>query len=202
MKTTMGWWTVCVMWLAIQGMVWAQPEGVNEEDHVALRALREELVKGITEGNMDAIEARLHPEVIITWQDGRVCRGPKEVRKFYEEMAAKSKKAFQGYKVPPTADQKTILHADGSTGVVSGSHVGIFHLAGKDFEMPNRWTATVVKVDGRWLLAGYHVSMNVLDNPLLGAVRSGGVIAAILSGAVGVALGWWIGRRRRSRAGA
>ena len=50
----------------------------------------------------------------------------------------------------------------------------------------------------RWLLAGYHISMNVLDNPILDAAkgslyRVGG--AAAVAGLLG---GFLFGRRRRA----
>jgi len=176
----------------------AQPDLPMDPDHVELRALSGQLVKAISAGDMDAIEPLLHPNVVVTWQDGQVCKGPAQIRKFYAAMAAKSKKTFQGYKVPPTADEPTILYSGATTGVAYGYNVGVFHLAGKDFEMPNRWTATMVKENGKWLLASYHVSMNVLDNPLLTAVKCIGVIGAVLALFVGLILGLRIGRRRRA----
>lgn len=169
-----------------------------DPDHIALRALREQLVKAISAGDMDAIEPLLHPNVVVTWQDGQVCKGPAQVRKFYTAMAAKSKKTFQGYKVPPTADEPTILYSGGTTGVAYGYNVGIFHLAGKDFEMRNRWTATMVKENGKWLLASYHVSMNVLDNPLLKAVKYAVLVGSCLALAVGLLIGIAIGRKKKA----
>ena len=168
-----------------------------DPDHVELRALKDQLVKGINEGNMDLIDPMLHPDVVVTWQDGQVCKGPAAIRKFYADMAAKSKKTFQGYKVPPTADEPTILHAGNNAGVAYGYNVGVFHLAGKDFEMNNRWTATMVKQDGKWLLSSYHVSMNVLDNPLLNAVKTLAIGVSVIALVVGLLIGRALGRRRK-----
>lgn len=178
----------------------AQPELPMDPDHVELRALGGQLVKAISAGDMDAIEPLLHPNVVVTWQDGQVCKGPAQVRKFYEAMAAKSKKTFQGYKVPPTADEPTILYSGATTGVAYGHNIGIFHLAGKDFEMPNRWTATMVKENGKWLLSSYHVSMNVLDNPLLNAVKCAALIGAVLALVIGLLIGLLIGRKKKASA--
>jgi ketosteroid isomerase-like protein len=167
-----------------------------DPDHIELRAMKDQLVKGINEGNMDLIDPLLHPEVVVTWQDGKVCKGPAAIRKFYADMAAKSKKTFQGYKIPPTADEPTILHAGKHAGVAYGYNVGVFHLAGKDFEMNNRWTATMVKEDGKWLLSSYHVSMNVLDNPLLNTVKVVGIGSAAVALVAGVIIGRRLGSRR------
>lgn len=172
----------------------------TDPDHIELRALKDQLVKGINDGNMDLIEPLLHPNVVVTWQDGQVCKGPAAVRKFYADMAAKSKKTFQGYKVPPTADEPTILYSNATSGVVYGHNVGVFHLLGHEFEMKNRWTATVVKEDGKWMLASYHVSMNVLDNPLLNTFKSVGFFLGGAGLVLGLLAGWFLGKRKRRQA--
>lgn len=168
-----------------------------DPDHVELRALGKTLIDGIEKGDMDLIEPLLHPNVVVTWQDGQVCKGPAAIRKFYDDMAAKSKKTFQGYKVRPTADEPTILYSNATAGVVYGHNVGRFFLVGKEFEMPNRWTATMTKENGKWLLTSYHVSMNVLDNPLLNAVKMIAMVGVPVAAILGVLIGWTLGKRKR-----
>lgn len=175
----------------------ALAQGDHEQDHIELRALKDAIVAGITSGDIDAIVDGLHPDCVVTWQNGEVCRGREAVREFYEKMAAQPKKAFQGYKVPPTADEPTIFYANATAGVVYGHNVGRFFLMGKEIEMPNRWTATVVKNDDQWQVVSYHVSMNVLDNPMLSGVKTGGLIGAGIALLGGCGLGWLFGRRRR-----
>ena len=167
-----------------------------DPDHVELRALGKTLIEGIEKGDMDLIEPVLHPNVVVTWQDGQVCKGPAAIRKFYADMAAKSKKTFQGYKVRPTADEPTILYSGATAGVAYGHNVGRFFLMGKEFEMPNRWTATFAKENGKWMLTSYHVSMTVLDNPLLKAVKTAGIVLAVFTLIVGFVIGRVIGKRR------
>lgn len=174
----------------------AAPEVPMDPDHVELRALGKALIDGIEKGDMDALEPLLHPNVVVTWQNGQVCKGVPAIRKFYADMAAQSKKTFQGYKVRPTADEPTILYSNATAGVVYGYNVGHFFLMGKEFEMPNRWTATMVKENGKWVLAGYHVSMNVLDNPLLNGVKKAGIIGAAIAAIAGVLIGRAIGKRK------
>lgn len=159
----------------------------HPEDRSALAQLRLRVIDAIDRGDIEGIVDCLHPNVVVTWQDGQVCRGRDEVRRFYRRMSA-GKKTFQGYKIPPTPDELTILYAGATTGVVYGYNVGQFFLLGREVEMHNRWTATVVKEDGEWLIAAYHVSMNILDNPLLNGVKKTALIgagAALLLGFIG-----------------
>ena len=100
-----------------------------------------------------------------------------------------------------TPDEVTILHG-GDTGISYGTSVGLFEVAGGEYELKNRWTATLVKEDGRWKLASYHVSMNVLDNPILNAAKGGLVWAGLAALVVGGAIGLFAGRawgRAKSR---
>ena len=168
---------------------------VDDPVHNELRALRTDLLIAIDKGDIDAMLTRMTPTVVITWQNGEVCRGKNEVKAFYQRMAASGKKTFQGYIKPPSADELTTLYS-GTTGVVVGDSIGRYFLLGREIELPNRWTATLVKADGRWLLAGYHVSMNVLDNPLLNTVKKTSLVIGTVALLSGLGLGFWIGRKR------
>ena len=161
--------------------------------HEELRALRKEVIDAITKGDFDGVIKRVHTNVVVTWQNGEVCRGHQGLREFFNRMG---KNSFKGYKVPPTPDELTIFHGE-DTGVSFGETVANYYLLGKDLELKSRWTATLVKENGQWLLASYHISMNVLDNPLLNAAKQGlyavgGV--ALLGGAI---LGAFLGRRKK-----
>ena len=116
-------------------------------------------------------------------------------------MQKGNSKAFKGYKVTPTPDDLTILYG-GNTGISYGTSVGLFTVAGTEYELHNRWSATLVKEDGRWKLASYHVSMNVLDNPILNAAKSSllwiGLVALVLGGVGGLIVGRVTGKAKRA----
>ena len=164
----------------------------EESAHSELRALRNEVLSAITQGDFDKVLTFVHPNAVITWQNNEVCRGHKGLREFTDRMG---KEAFKSYKVPPTPDEPTILYGD-NTGLSFGKTVAQYKILGKEIEVTSRWTATLVKENGRWLLAGYHVSANALDNPLLNGAKQAlywmGGIAALL----GLGIGWVIGMRR------
>ena len=162
--------------------------------HNELRALRTQVIDAITKGDIDAVLTHVHPNVVVTWQNSEVCRGADGLREFFHRMG---KETFKGYKVPPTPDELTILHG-GDTGISFGHVVGAYTLLGKELEFKSRWTATLVKENGRWLLASYHVSLNALDNPLFNSARKSLIWIAVATGVLGVLVGWLVGRRKKA----
>jgi len=162
--------------------------------HEALRTLRTEIIDAITKGDMDRVLESVTPDVVVTWQNNEVCHGRDGLREFFNRMG---RDAFKGYKVPPTPDGLTLLH-DGDTGISTGETIAAYHLLGREFEMKSRWTATLVKKDDRWQLAGYHLSMNILDNPILTAAKGSLYAASAATLLAGLGVGFLIGRRRRA----
>ena len=106
------------------------------------------------------------------------------------------------------ADKLTELSPDKSWGLVRGK--ALEHYEAKDgnlFDFVTRWTAVMVRSDdGKWRLRAIHFGTNHLDNPVLTKVQRTlvhyGIVGAIVSLIVGLALGWWIGRRSRRSASA
>lgn len=162
--------------------------------HNELRTLRTQVIDAIVQGDIDAVLTHVHPNVVVTWQNAEVCRGAAELKAFFERMG---KKTFRGYKVPPTPDDLTVLYG-GDTGVSFGHVVGQYTLFGKELEFTSRWTATLVKENGKWLLASYHVSFNALDNPLLNAAEKSLIWVAVGTGLLGLLIGVFLGKRKKT----
>jgi len=170
----------------------AHSVAAEDSSHNELRTLRTQIIDAINKGDITAVLQHVHPDVVVTWQNAEVCRGATGLKEFFDR---KGRKMFKGYKVPPTPDELTILHG-GDTGISFGHVVGHYTLFGKELEFTSRWTATLVKQEGRWLLASYHVSFNALDNPLLNAAEKSLFWVAVGAAVVGLLIGVFIGRRR------
>lgn len=190
MKTFL-WLLLVPLWLVSLSAQTSTP-AAEAPAHNELRALRAQVIEAITQGDFEGVARHVHPNVVVTWQNAEVCRGIDGLRAFFERMG---KDAFQGYKVPPTPDELTILHGD-DTGVSFGHVVATYRLLGREFEFTSRWTATLVRENGQWLLASYHVSLNGLDNPILGAAKRGLLWAAGIAALGGLVIGRLFGKRR------
>jgi ketosteroid isomerase-like protein len=169
--------------------LWAQTDSAQDAaDHEQLRALREALTDAVIKGDVEAQLEFAHENIVTTWQNGQVARGTEGLREFLAEMNGTGERVFRGYTVPPTPDDVTLLYG-GDTAVAYGSSVPHYKYLGMEFDLPNRWTATLVKEDGRWKVAAYHVSSNIVDNPVLDLAKR----SSYLTGGGGLLLGALLG---------
>lgn len=187
------------------GTTWAQGEKPTAEEatHEALRALRKQMVEAINKNDVDALLSHLDKDVVVTWMDGRVSRGPQGVREYIEKMTKGADRKVESYKTAAEVDEKTHLY--GETGMATGKSRDEFVLkGGEELVVDSRWTATLVKADGKWKVAAFHASAGMFDNPVLTiAVKRTAMWTGGIAGAVGIVLGlgiaWLLCRRSRAR---
>jgi ketosteroid isomerase-like protein len=176
------------------------PEVAAEHDR--LRALRDELIRAVNEKNGDAIVAHMHPDVVLTMQDGkdvRAIRGRDAVRDYLNRMLVGPERGVESLQVNPVADDLSIFHHD-DTAVSYGSSVDHYRLSdGTQFDLKTRWSATLVKDADRWLVAGLHVSSNLFDNPVLDGAKRIAMWIGVGAGVAGLVLGGLLMRLVRRR---
>jgi uncharacterized protein (TIGR02246 family) len=178
-----------------------QQPNSDEAIHEQLQNLRDALFEAYESHDVDAMMQFIHPNAVITWQNGQRNRGPDGFRRFYNEMMQGEGKIVQSITSKVTINDLSVLHGD-DTAVAFGELDDKFVLVGgKKFELHSRFTATLVKVDDRWLIAAFHVSANVFDNPLLNAMRRLSIYIAIAAAIIGVVIGAVVGRRLLRRKG-
>lgn len=186
---------ICVVFILVSSNLTAQQPVagtdavvIEQAEHDALRELRESLTSAVMRGDVEQQLSHAHPTIVTTWQSNQVARGYDGIRELMGEMNSGDDKVFQGYTVPPTSDDLAILHG-GDTAIAAGSSVPHYKILGMEFDLENRWTATLVKEDGQWKLAAYHVSGNVLDNPVLTIAKKSVYWSAGIALVIGLVLG-------------
>lgn len=151
----------------------------------------------MNKGDLERELSYFHPNTVITWNNAEVSRGRDGARSYLNRMLTGPDKIVESYKADVNVDELTILYG-GDTGISFGSTIEHFKLAsGKTFDLPARWSAALVKEDGKWLIANLHASDNLFDNPLLAMAKRMVYWVGGISLLVGLAAGFLLGRRRR-----
>lgn len=182
------------------------PAAAQEPDadiHNALRALKATMTRALNERDLDTIVANVDPNVVFTTMNNDVRRGPEQIRAYFHEMLTAPGHIVKDVKVSFEADALTTLYG-GDAGVAYGSSNDHYELmSGDKFNIRGRWSCTMVKRGDRWLIASFHYSTNVFENPILDRYRSMYVPIGAAGVVAGLIVGWFIGRmmgRRRMAA--
>jgi len=176
----------------------AQTAKPEDPAHQELRLLRDKLLAAMNKSDLDGILAVLHTNVVITWHNAEVSRGREGVRSYYNRIMSGPVKLVNSFTCGLNVDELTILYG-GNTGISFGSSDEHFKLtSGKDLNVKGRWTATVIKENGQWLVTSLHASTNLFDNVLLDVTKQMMKIAVAISLFAGAAIGWFLGRRRKA----
>ncbi|MEA2236944.1 MAG: hypothetical protein QOC81_1668 [Thermoanaerobaculia bacterium] len=177
-------------------------EEPDHDIHQELRGILGTVQTAINSGNYDAM-------LPVLSKDIRATTITQEVMSGHEQVSAYFKKWFgpggflKKLEMTFTADALTELSPDKTWGVVRGSGMERYTLSdGRQYDMPTRWTATVIKEsDGKWRLRTIHFGTNFLDNPILTDAKRAVVKYAEVAGTAGLVvgglLGFLLGRRRK-----
>jgi uncharacterized protein (TIGR02246 family) len=186
-----------------------------EAVHDELRAMRDAMMQAWQKRDLDAMLVHVDPDVVVTWQNGEVSRGPQAIKQFYQEMFAANGGVIADMKSDIKVDTLAILHG-ADTAIAYGSiHddmtfkksiASSFIGAGETLALDSRWSATVLRKNGAWKVASYHVSANLFSNPVMAlavkATRRMSAIGGFVAGALVVLLAVWIRRAVRKPASA
>jgi ketosteroid isomerase-like protein len=178
--------------LLAQGEKPPDKKAADDKLHDELREFRKSLIAAVNKGDVAAQLEHVTPDVVVTWQNGEVVKGRDNLRKFYEDNVQKSQ-IFKGYVKEPEPAELTVLYG-GDAGISYGTSVGKYSILGMTFELKNHWSATLTKEDGKWRIANYHVSANVLDNPVLNAAKNSLYWVGGIAVVVGLLVGFLLGR--------
>src|SRR3954451_13129626 len=77
-------WVVLIHCAAAQAQT---TKPVTDADPLAaINRLRAEMIDAFNKGDVDRLMSHVDPDVVATWQNGEVCRGPAAVRAYYDKM--------------------------------------------------------------------------------------------------------------------
>src|SRR5664279_5734370 len=177
-------------------------EEADHEIHQELRGILTTVQTAVNSGNYDAMLPVLSKDIRATTITQEVMSGHEQVSAYFKHWFGPGgflKKLDMTF----TADALTELSPDKTWGVVRGSGMERYTLAdGRQYDMPTRWTATVVKeADGKWRLRTIHFGTNFLDNHILTEAKHAVVKYSAIAGGAGlvhgILSGFLLGRRKQ-----
>jgi ketosteroid isomerase-like protein len=182
-----------------------------EETHEQLRRVRDQMLDAWKRRDIDALLTNVDPNVVVTWQNGTVSRGPDAIRTFYKTMLGGEASVLANISSTLTVDDLSVLHGPDTAIAFGNIHDDMTFkrplfwaplLGGPtSLSVNSRWSATLVRKGGAWKLASYQAGVNPYSNPVLElATQTAGRIGAAIGfivGALVVLLISWAVRRRQ-----
>lgn len=168
--------------------------------HTELRAVKDRMVQAVNTKNIAALMADVTPDVAFTAINNDTVIGVDKVKAYYDKMLAGSSRFLNDFSMTAEADDLSRLYANNTMAVATGSANVMLDLrggSGMKYTLPVRWTATLSRSNGPWKLAAIHFSADLSDNPYLTALSSFWKWVAAGIGLAGLAIGYFVGRRRR-----
>jgi ketosteroid isomerase-like protein len=156
-------------------------------------------------GDLDRFVSYFEDPCFVTWQNAAVSKNRKQIKQYLREMTQDRLRAIDSSSIHLLADGLSAVHLDQQTAIASGRSMDHYELSeGAKYDQWTRWSATLVKRDGRWQVASLHLSVDMFDNPVLAMVfqRTAwwtGGIAGGVGLVVGLVLGWVAGRVGKRR---
>jgi ketosteroid isomerase-like protein len=168
--------------------------------HTELRAVKDRLVQAINAKNITALMADLTPDIAFTAINNDTVVGADNVKAYYDKMLTGSSRFLNDFSMSAETDDLSRLYANNTMAVATGGADVMLDLrlgSGMKYTLPLRWTATLSRQNGPWKLAAIHFSADLSDNPYLTAMSRFWKWVAAGTGLAGLAIGYFVGRRRR-----
>ena len=193
-----------ILLLATSALRAQTTQPVTDPDPIkAINLLRTDMVDSFNKGDVDRLLSHVDTDVVVTWQNGEVCRGPQSVRAYYDKMMSGPSPIVSKLSVAPVVEDR---HIYGDWAVSWGNLGDEYVLSdGSSFKFDSRFTATVARRGEVWKVTSFHASVNAFDNPIIKLAEKKvgiwvGVGGAVMGLLVGGIIGVVIARRKRSKA--
>lgn len=163
----------------------------RENDHEALRAVLKTSKEAINTANFDLLKPILSSnDFTVITVDNRKFNSLEEFKHYWSGLFEGPDAVLSRIEINPVADEKTKFLAQ-NIGLVQGTSNDSYHFTDGDTrQMTTRWTAVVEKEAENWKIMSIHFSSNILDNPVLNAVKDKTQNYLIIVGLLGLILGF------------
>lgn len=171
---------------------------LDERTDQQLSELRGGLLDAFKKRDIPALLNFVTSDVIVTWQNAEVSRGKENLKAFIERMIVGPQSVVSEVDGSPTVEGRKIYENQ----IISYGHMNdsfTLRATGQTLPFDSRFSALIVRENGRLLLSGLHLSVNAFSNPILsaevGLFKTGAIVGSLLS----LVIGFVLGRRARKK---
>ncbi len=166
----------------------------RKQDHDELRAMLKTVTEAMNSRNLETMAPLFHDKFSITTVDQQVFTNLTDFKAYFNGLFTGDKAPLKSITFNPAADALTEF-VGAETGLARGASTDTYVFADGDTRvMTSRWTATLYKEGGKWKILSVHIGVNLLDNPVVTALKSRLYIVGIGAGIAGLLLGFGLGR--------
>jgi LPXTG-motif cell wall-anchored protein len=189
--------------MSIASAAWAEVGAADRSaDHEALKKLLVTTREAINTEKFDTLKPFLAKDnLTVVTVDGQKLQSLDAFQDYWKKLFENKVTALDKIMVNPVPDGDTEFLSE-NVGICHGtSNDQYFFKDGSVRSMPERWTAVIVKEGPVWKVSRIIFSANILDNPVITAVKDSTqnliLIAAAAGLLLGAAGGWLLGRKKK-----
>jgi uncharacterized protein (TIGR02246 family) len=179
-----------------------QPAADADARHLELRKLKTTMEEALNKRDLDALIANVDEHVVFTTMNDDVALGKEGVRQYFKKMMEGPDRVVDSVTTEFVPDGPSFFHGDDEAVAYGSTNDHYVLKNGQKFDIHARWTATLNRKDGHWLVSAFHYSANMFDNPILRAQRRYLILIGAGAAVALALLGFLLGRRRSRPAAA
>jgi len=188
---------IVMLSICASGTATAAESEQDKKDHDELRALLATFTQAFNTRNLDPLLPHLHKSFSVTMINQDVVTNPGELKGYLDKQFTGAGALLTDVKIKPDADIPTVF-LEGRIGINRGSSVDTYTLKdGRVITLNTRWTGTAIKEDDKWKVLNAHIGLDILDNPILDAMEKLKWMWTAGGAAIGLVVGWLVGRMKR-----
>lgn len=190
---------ICVIVVLISTSISAYADitdsGNSESIHQELRKLKQDMQDGLNSLDIDKKLALITEDAVFTTMNGDRSVGRDAIRQYFDKMLKGPNAAVKKVKVNFEVDELSHLYGDNVAVAFGKSRDEYLLNDGTEFAVEPKWSATMIRQNDKWLIANFHYSTNMFDNPVLTAQRKMFLLGSILIGLISALVGFFIGKK-------
>ena len=145
--------------------VFSQENGTRERDHEEMRQLLADVTHAINTEDIEHIRNFFAKDYIYVGADQSAVTNREEFMAYYDKLLGGKNALLKSLNFQPKAFMKTKFIQE-NVGIVYGESDDTYVLAnGHTAKVKSKWSATLLKEDGKWKVATLHNGVNFYDNP-------------------------------------